>query len=551
MSFDPQLFKSQFPLFSRLENQSLIYLDNAATTQKPQCVLDAITNFYCTQNGNAQRSSHRLSRAATDMVATVRQQATHFLGANSTSEVVFTHGATAALNMIAYGLADTFDADAEIVLAHSEHHANLLPWQRLASKTQSQLIFFPVEKGLADIQQWRAVVNERTRVISFSGASNVLGYLVDLTIIADIKQQFPEVIIVVDASQMVCHMPLQAAQWGCDFLVCSAHKMFGPTGVGLLYGKASVLNDLSPLVVGGEMVDKVEREQSTFAHGVQRLEAGTSSLSAIAGLGACLTFWQQQDRYAMRDYEQQLTVYLHQQLFELCEHYEGITVVSQADNNIGIAMLISVNPHFSLSDMAHYLDEHDIAVRVGDHCAQPLWQSLLLYYGADKGLRISLSAYNTVADIHNLLAVLREFLAIDHQSVIDASEDCSDIHWQDLLAVKSWQQRYKLLLRWGHRIKAKLHIREQSYRVNGCESTVWLKHYSVGEQHYFLIDSDSNVIKGLSVLLLLWFNGKTQEEIRAIDIAQRFQQLGLEKHLSPSRSNGFMALLVAAKNYSQ
>lgn len=553
MRFDSADFIAQFPLFSQPENASLVYLDNAATTQKPQCVIDAITHYYLHQNGNAQRASHRLARAATTMVEQTRTRAASFLGTTNSQEVVFTSGATGALNMIAYGLADRCGAGDEILLTHSEHHANLVPWQRIAQSHGSQLTFFPEDRGIPCMKQWRLVVNERTRIIAFSAASNVLGHCVDLSIIADIKAAFPNIIVVVDASQIACHVPLQAQQWQCDFLVCSAHKFYGPSGIGLLFGKAELLATLDPQLVGGEMVNHVGRYNSTFVDNVQRLEAGTSSLSAIAGLGACLAFWQQQDRVAMHQYEQALTAYLYEQLLLVCDLRSGLQVVSSAKNNIGIATLISTSTDFALNDLAHFLDEHDIAVRVGDHCAQPLWASLGAVYGSDKGLRIALTAYNTHAHIDVLVSTISAFLLVDHGRVQRSeqthlshmAEDFSDIDWQALLTVKSWPQRYKLLVRWGSRLEQKPHIHEEAFLVKGCESKAWFQHQSQGDQHYFLIDSHSNIIKGLSVLLLVWFNGKTREEIASINVIERYEQLGLQKQLSPSRMNGFVALLNA------
>lgn len=563
MSFDPQQFKAQFPLFGQPENQQLIYLDNASTTQKPQCVLDAITHFYLHHNGNAQRASHRLAREATHRVLRTRQLAADFLGASSAQNIVFTSGATAGLNMIAHGLSELCTADDEIVLSHEAHHANLLPWQRLAQQQQCRLTFLPSEQGLSCWQQWRSVVSERTRIIALSAASNVLGHVTALDVIAQIKQQFPRVIVVVDASQLVSHIPLAVEQWQCDFAVCSAHKMYGPTGIGLLYGRTEWLNSLSPLLVGGEMVDTVTLHSSTFVENVERFEAGTSSLSAIAGLGACIEFWQKQDRAAMRQYEQELTAYLYCSLAELCQHHTQLQLVSSAKNNIGIATIVS-NTSLALSDLALWLDEHDIAVRVGDHCAQPLWhslgQSFSLPQAAYKGLRISLAAYNTREDIDALTRAITGFF--DHHianietstkvlpaAIAEINDDFSSLHIDDLLAATSWQKRFKILQQWGRCIRHKPSVRQDVYRVNGCETAVWLQHYQKDERHYFLIDSDSTVIKGLAALLLLKCHGQTRELILSLDIEEEYQRLGLQKHLSPSRVNGFVALLSAFKGF--
>ena len=561
MTFDVDIFKHHFPLFRQAQNHSLVYLDNAATTQKPQCVIDAISHFYTAQNGNAQRASHRLAREATEVIATVRQQAADFVGAASAANIVFTSGATASLNTLAYGLAAYCQAGDEVLLTHSEHHANLLPWQRLANNTQSQLTFFPEKDALPLWQQWPTVVNERTRIISLTAASNVLGNIVDFSIIAEIKKQFPHIIIVLDASQVAAHIPLQAEQWQCDFLVCSAHKFYGPTGVGLLYMPSLWRTKLAPLLLGGEMVVSADLYTSTWATGVERFEAGTSATAALAGLGACLQFWQQQNRVAMLAYEQQLTAYLHQQLEAICTASTPLGLVTQAHNNVGVATLVvrasaGASAHsagLSLADLAYWLDQYDIAVRVGDHCAQPLWASLQVVHDANKGLRVSLAAYNTRQDIDRLRDAINGFLRSSYNGVSkpgettrDAVDDVSDLHWQALLSVRSWQQRYKLLLRWGSRISKKEAIRQVANQVQGCESLVWLQHCRVGHRHHFRFDSDSNVIKGLAALLLVWLDGKTTEEINPDEIRACYQELGLARHLSESRMNGFHALLNAA-----
>jgi SufS family cysteine desulfurase len=547
MTFDPHQFKSQFPLLSQPENASLVYVDNAATTQKPQCVIDAITYFYTHQNGNAQRASHRLARAATDAVEKTRRLAADFLGASSEREVVFTAGATEAFNIIAHGLSVFCEQGDEIVLSDSEHHANLLPWQRLAQQQQCELQFFKAANGVLDSGQLLAenstsVINERTRILALSGASNVFGRVLDVTLLATIKKRFPRIIIVLDASQMAGHIPLQASDWQCDFLVCSAHKFYGPTGVGLLYAREEYLQQMPPLHLGGEMVDKVELQRSDYVTGVQRFEAGTSSLAAIAGLHGCFQFWQKQDRPAMQAYERELTAYLHDQLSTVCTPSTGLKLITSPKYNVGIATLISVDSAFSLSDLAYWLDEHDIAVRVGNHCAQTLWQSVAATQGADNGLRISLAAYNTSNDVDKIVSAINTFCSVDRSRASSLVEDWSDIDWQTLAEVKSWQKKYKLLISWGSRINHKSQIRQDKFLVRGCESAVWLQYKKENECHYFFIDSDSNIVKGLSALLLIWLNGKTTKEIQAINVVERYQQLGLEKHLSPSRMNGFSSI---------
>jgi len=349
--------------------------------------------------------------------------------------------------------------------------------------------------------------------------------------------------IMLDASQWAPHQPLLAEEWGCDFLVCSAHKFYGPTGIGLLYINPSLVEYLSPLLLGGEMVDMVGTESSVFHKTIQRLEAGTGPLSAIAGLGACLRFWQQQDRQAMVAHEQELTHYLHQQLESFFQSLgnDDWRLLSSAENNVGIAMVITTNNMITLSDMAAWLDEANIAVRVGEHCAQLQWQSFERHYGASQGLRISLAAYNTKNDIDRLISEMGTFMAALESGSEQQPELewLSEAQWHQLHSATSWQKRYTLLLRIGKALRVQADIRSDDHLIKGCESPVWLKHEEIAGKHAFVIDSESALMRGLGALLLYALDGKQAKEIVNVDIESLYRSLELQKHLSASRMNGF------------
>lgn len=543
MIFDSAAFKQQFPLFSHPENAQLVYLDNAATTQRPQCVIDAMSDFYSRYNANTHRSSHRLARAATQMVETVRQQAADFLHAHSRDEIIFTRGATEALNLLAQSLAKTLSPGDQIVLSAAEHHANLVPWQMVAEQYQLQLVFIPDHQGVPQLQTLPQLLTDRTRVVALTAASNALGVRIP---VETVKTQLPaDCILVVDASQRLAHESIDVQAWGCDFLVGSAHKFYGPTGIGLLYGKAQSLARLPPWQGGGEMITRVTLTGSDYAAAPHRFEAGTSSLAAIAGLGACLRFLQAQDRRAMATYEAHLNRYLHTELARLAAQLP-LSLLTSHEHNVGIAALVcTAGSSLSVSDIGHWLDEHDIAVRVGHHCAQPLMDSL----GETGSLRISLAAYNNREDVDALIQALKRLPFAAGPAVAATGsgdgwpeDDLSGIALADLAAQTSWQKRYRQLTRWAALLQPKPQIRHDQNRVYGCESAVWLVHQQQGECHCFAIDTDSRVIQGLAVLLLLLLNNKSAAEIRAVNVPQTFVELGLEKYLSESRSNGFRAL---------
>jgi len=540
--FDPIKFKKSFPLFSLEENRSLVYLDNAATTQTPQCVIDRIVDFYLRENGNANRASHRLARTATAMMEGVRQQVADFLGAASKSEIVFTSGATAGINLLASGLTSRLNTGDEVLLSNAEHHANLVPWQEAAKAQALQLVF--CNHQLGDIKD---KITSKTKIISVLAASNVLGKKHSLRLFKEIKQDYPDVILILDASQIIGHGLINLQDNFCDFLVCSAHKFYGPTGIGILYGRYEQLLKVRPSKFGGEMIQKVSQYSSSYTDAPYIFEAGTSSLAAIAGLGACITYLATMDLVAIAEHENQLTNYLHEKLFELINIYTELTLLTSADSNIGIAAIAS--SQCSMADIGFWLDEMDVAVRVGDHCAQPLLSAL----GVESILRVSIAAYNTNKDIDDLCQYLQEFLNENRastkkiQELTNHKKSHTFINREELLASKSWKDRYKIILMSGKSVPKKNHMRADKNLVAGCESKLWItfaKEVIRNEVCYFFtVDSDSNIVKGLANLILCQVNGMTKEEIKAVDFETYFHELGLLRHLSESRVNGVVSML--------
>ncbi|MFV8783354.1 aminotransferase class V-fold PLP-dependent enzyme [Microbulbifer sp. SA54] len=544
MSFSAPQFKQQFPLFSQPENRDLVYLDNAATTQKPAVVIDAIRDFYLHSNANTHRSSHRLARQATAMVEQVRAQAAAFLGTDNVRELIFTRGATESLNLLASSLCAGLEPGDEIVLSTAEHHANLVPWQMAAACHQLHIRYVPDARGIPQFARLEEVLTPRTRIVSMTAGSNALGFRTDLELVRGILAG-RNLRWVLDASQLAAHAPISVRAIGCDFLVCSAHKFYGPSGIGLLYGREQWLQEMPPWQGGGEMIADVDLHSSHYAGLPHKFEAGTSSLAAIAGLGACLDFLHHQDRAAMAAHEQMLLRTLHEQVSGL----PGMTLLSSAENNLGI--LTFSDSRFAPVDLMHWLDGKDIAVRVGHHCAQPLIRAS----GHSATLRASLAAYNTEQDVARFVAAVAEFLeqldsagnAEPHPEVEVAEgwpvDDFSALDLEELRKRRGWQERYRLLMQWSKAIAPKPAIRLPEHSVKGCESSAWLAHCAQDGKHYFALDSDSRVVKGLGAFLLMQLNGQSTESIREINLEQVFKELEFDKHLSPSRSNGFYALM--------
>ncbi|WP_444930538.1 aminotransferase class V-fold PLP-dependent enzyme [Microbulbifer sp. SSSA002] len=540
MSFSAESFRKAFPLFNQEENKGLVYLDNAATTQKPESVINAVRDYYMHSNANTHRSSHRLARRATEMVERVRGQTAQFVHAASSREIVFCRGATEALNLLAHSLCASLDAGDEIVISTAEHHANIVPWQMAAKRFNLELRYVPHSAGVPEFDRLDEVLSERTKIVSLTGGSNALGLRPDLAALREILRK-RNLIWIVDGAQLAAHETVDVQKIGCDFFVASAHKFYGPSGIGFLYGREALLESMPPWLGGGEMISEVDLESSQYAGLPHKFEAGTSPLAAIAGLGAALEFLEQQDRAAMAAHEQRLVCWIHRELMA-SPHFR---VVSQASHNLGIVAFVPV--HGSAADLMHWLDERDIAVRVGHHCAQLLSKTS----GESVTVRASVAAYNTDRDTQAFLQALEEYCDIQNsiaQADITPGEawvrdDFSRLPIERLLAQRNWQGRYKELLLWSKTIAEKPEIRTEDNLVRGCESAAWLVHRQEGGRHYFGLESDSRVVKGLGALLLSQIDGRTTSEIQAQDLSQLFTELGLAKHLSESRSNGFYALL--------
>ncbi|MFA0810141.1 aminotransferase class V-fold PLP-dependent enzyme [Microbulbifer epialgicus] len=540
MSFSAEEFKRQFPLFAQEENSELVYLDNAATTQKPMSVINAIRDYYIHSSANTHRSSHRLARKSTEMVECVRKKAAQFVNAVSEKEIIFCRGATEALNLLAHCLCSEMEPGDEIVISTAEHHANIVPWQMAAERHRLTIRYVPDIAGIPQFDRLGEVLNERTRVVSLTGGSNAIGLRPDLAAISQ-SLRHVQVKWIVDGAQLAAHEEIDVRKIGCDFFVCSAHKFYGPSGIGFLYGREGLLESMPPWLGGGEMISKVEPQTSGYADLPHKFEAGTSSLAALAGLGAALDFLAQQDRKAMAEHEQKLVHYLHRKLAASPD----FRLISQASHNLGIVAFVPV--HGSATDLMHWLDERDIAVRVGHHCAQLLGRAS----GNLVTVRASVAAYNTDSDIRTFLQALEDFCEVQQQAVIAheyesdswTRDDFSMLLLERLASQHNWQGRYRELLLWSKVVSSKPEIRHQENLVSGCESEAWLVHREKGGRHFFGLDSDSRVVKGLGALLLSQIDGRTLEEISALDLPQLFKELGLSKHLSQSRTNGFYALM--------
>ncbi len=396
----PSPWRADFPAIAALQRQDQTYLDNAATTQKPQALLDALAHYYANGAANVHRAQHLPGAHATQAFEDSRNKVGQWLNVGDSGQIVFTHGATSALNLLAYGLEHQFQAGDEIVVSALEHHANLLPWQQLAQRRGLGLVILPLDAdGLIDIEAASRLIGPRTRLLAVSQLSNVLGAWQPLTpLLAMARAQ--GALTVVDGAQGVVHGRHDVQALGCDFYVFSSHKLYGPDGVGVLFGRHSALKELRHWQFGGEMVQDADYQHASFRPAPLGFEAGTPPIAGVIGLGATLDYLGGLDQQAVAEHEAKLHAYLLHGL----QARNGIRLLGTPQ----LALVSFVVDGVHNADLAHLLTEQGIAVRAGHHCAMPLFKSL----GLHGAIRVSLALYNDSEDLERLFEALDQALEL-------------------------------------------------------------------------------------------------------------------------------------------
>ena len=403
MSFDPQTAREQFPILKRQVNgKPLIYLDNAASSQKPKAVIEAMSRVMETSYANVHRGLHTLANETTDAYEHARSAVARFINAATTSEIVFTKGGTEAINLVAAGLGASLREGDEIVLTQMEHHANIVPWHFLRERKGVVLKFVPVsDEGLLDLEAFQYLLGPKTRVVAVSHMSNVLGTINPVRDIARMAHE-AGALVLVDGCQGIVHKPVDVKELDVDFYVFSAHKLYGPTGVGILYGKAERLAALPPYQGGGEMIGTVTEEAITYADPPHRFEAGTPPILEVIGLGAAIDWLSGQDRIAVARHE----AALYKRVRERLAGANWLRVLGEAPDKGAILAFTVEGAH--AHDVAQILDRYGVAVRAGTHCAEPLMRR----FGLTSSARASFALYNTEEDADAFAAALlkvREF----------------------------------------------------------------------------------------------------------------------------------------------
>ncbi len=393
-------WRADFPAIDALQRQGQTYLDNAATTQKPQALLDALNHYYANGAANVHRAQHLPGAHATQAFEDSRSKVAHWLNAGEAGQIIFTHGATSALNLLAYGLEHEFVAGDEIVISALEHHANLLPWQQLALRNDLKLVVLPLNaQGLIDLEAAAQLIGERTRLLAVSQLSNVLGAWQPLPELLAMAKAHGALTLI-DGAQGVVHGRHDVQALGCDFYVFSSHKLYGPEGVGVLYGRNEALPRLQHWQFGGEMVLTTDYQHAKFRPAPLGFEAGTPPIASVIGLGATLDYLNGLDQAAVLEHE----AHLHALLLDGLRQRDGVKVLGQPQ----LALVSFVVEDVHNADLAHLLTEQGIAVRAGHHCAMPLLKSL----GLPGALRVSLALYNDESDLQHFFNALDQALEL-------------------------------------------------------------------------------------------------------------------------------------------
>ncbi|MEX2572098.1 MAG: cysteine desulfurase [Gemmatimonadota bacterium] len=400
--YEVERIRADFPVLDQLVNgRPLTYLDNAATSQKPRQVLEAIQGFYGRDNANVHRGIHELSSRATAAYEGARVRVARFLGITDPAELIWTRGTTESLNLLAWswGLANLRSGD-EVLLTVMEHHSNLVPWQLVAARTGAKLRFIELDdQQRLDLRQLDDLLTPRTKLVSVAHISNAIGTVNPVRQIAD-RAHAVGALMVVDGAQSAPHLPLDISKLGCDFFAFSGHKMCGPTGVGGLWGRRELLEAMPPFLGGGDMIDHVDLESSTFAPLPLRFEAGTPNIAGVIGLGAAVDYLESLGRAAIQAHEHDLVAYGYQRLSEIPElRIFGPTDPHERAGVLSFT-LADIHPH----DLATILDAQGIAIRAGHHCTQPLMRQL----NVSSTARASFYLYNTHAEVDHLVDGLNE-----------------------------------------------------------------------------------------------------------------------------------------------
>ncbi|MCA9132611.1 MAG: SufS family cysteine desulfurase [Planctomycetales bacterium] len=550
--------RGDFPILSTTMNgHPLVYLDNGASTQKPQAVIDALVEYYSRDNANIHRGLYELSQRATDAYEAARSKVASLLGAKDPAECIFVRGTTEAINLVAtsWGGAHLGEGD-EVLLTGSEHHSNIVPWQMVCQRRGAKIRVLPVDRhGELELGELNTLLTDKTRMVAVQHVSNALGTIHNLQpIIARAREVGARILI--DGAQWVGHYATQVLQLDCDFYAFSGHKLYGPTGIGVLWGKRELLESIPAYQGGGDMIESVTFEKTTYAALPNRFEAGTPHIAGAIALGAAVDYVQAIGFEAIGRYEHELLDYATEQMRSV----PGLRIVGPASHKASVLSFVLEAPPIAALDVATALSQAGIAIRTGHHCCMPLMEALQI----PGTCRASLAMYNTADEVDRLVTVLQQlvdkrveqaatrpeaesaelsFAPATAESISAAAQELQE----EFLLFDDAQSKTELLMELGqglpHNFDA---LKAISTAVPGCMSEVYLIGRPVPSQadkFEFVADSNAEIVRGLIALLQAVYSGQSASEVLEFDSDAFFRRIGLEQFVSTQRRSGLEGMI--------
>jgi cysteine desulfurase/selenocysteine lyase len=555
--------RQDFPILTqKIHGKPLVYLDNAATTQKPRAVLERLRRYYEEENANIHRAVHWLGERATEAYEAARVVVQKFLGASCLREVVFTKGCTEAINLVAssFGRQKVGPGD-EVLVTWMEHHSNIVPWQLLCQEKGAHLRVVPItDAGELRLDELDRLLTPRVKILSLCHVSNSLGTINPVKeIIAHAHRR--GIVVLVDGAQAAPHLAINVRDLDCDFYALSAHKVYGPTGIGALYGKAHYLELMPPYQGGGDMIRSVSFEKTTWNELPYKFEAGTQNIAGAIGMGAAVEYVESLGREAIAAHEEHLLGYATERLSAIA----GVRIIGTAAHKAAVLSFVVEDPPLSTLDVGTQLDLEGVAVRTGHHCCQPAMERLNITGTA----RASFAVYNTTEEVDVFVDSLekivararpRPLLATPRTEVTypaaaagspeEAAEELVEVF--DLF--DDWAERYRYLIEMGTKLLPLPEaLKTESNRVRGCQSTVFLharKRPGTADIVEFLADSDADLVRGLLAVLERIYSGQSARVILDFDVQGFFARLGLDQHLTMGRRNGLAEMVKRIRSFA-
>jgi cysteine desulfurase/selenocysteine lyase len=564
--FDVRKIRAEFPiLHTQSHAKPLVYLDNAATTQKPRAVIDRLVRYYETENANIHRGVYELSQKATSAYEEARNKLAKFLNAAEDKEVIFTRGTTEAINLVAFTFARTsLKPNDQIIVSAIEHHSNIVPWQMVAEMTGAKIRVIPMnDAGELVLDEYKKLLNDRTRLVAVNHVSNALGTINDVSRIVKLAHEAGAKVLI-DGAQWVAHHPTDVQSLGCDFYCFSGHKLYGPTGIGALWARRELLEQMPPFHGGGDMIESVTFEKTTYAGLPNKFEAGTPDIAGAIGLGAAVDYVTSIGFGNFMPHEEALLKHATERLTAI----PGLRIIGTAANKAGVVSFVVDNPKISPLDIGMRLDREGIAVRTGHHCCQPIMDRL----GIGATTRASFAMYNTIEEVDVLALQLSRIIAeelsraratvvVPQSAAVSGSEaqveyaqmaagspqEAADELAENFVFLEDRDAKNEYVIDLGNALPHTFDLLKRvTTRVAGCMSEVYIvtrRRAGLPEHLEFVADANADIVRGLIAILERIYSGQSAQSILDFDIEAFFRRIGLDQFITSQRRNGLAGMI--------